>query len=83
MSTTTTTMPVATVDGMSTLEALGALLRTQPGPDATTVEVVVWLWRKADLLDLIAARNELPSETATEMASAARRRAATLVGGAP
>ncbi|MFI7678129.1 hypothetical protein [Actinophytocola sp. NPDC049390] len=65
---------------MSTLEEMGHVMRTAPGPAAGTREVADWYRRKALLLDHLA--NGGPATEATHMhalADVARQHAADLL----
>ena len=65
---------------MSTLEEMGHVMRTAPGPAASTDEVADWYRRKARLLDHLA--NGGPAAEATRMhalADLARQHAAELL----
>jgi hypothetical protein len=67
------------------IAGIAALLRSMPGPDAPTPEVVAWLHRKADLFDRItdAASTERLAAEAAATAAGTRTTIAELTATVP
>ena len=69
-------MTPLTLDGMTTLEEMGHVMRTAPRPGAPVREIADWYHRKAQLLDHLATEE---GATMHALADLARDHAAALL----
>jgi hypothetical protein len=63
---------------MTTMEEMGRLIRSVPGPRASATQVAHWYELKANLLEHLAAEDEAHRPIALRQAAAAHRHASEL-----
>jgi len=72
-----------TTDDFAATRAIAALLRSRPAGDASNEERAAWFDRKAEVFELIAAREPWLANRSTAVAAIARAEAARLRGEGP